>query len=138
MKCLSLKQPFADLLAHGEKTTELRKWNTSFRGEFLIHASKTIDIKSCERLDMDSKKFTIGAIIGSAFLYDVKEYSYQQEFERDRHKHLSVVTKYFEGYKYGFLIRNAKMLKKPTPYPGKLKFFEVDDSILHNNILNKR
>jgi len=34
MKCLSLKQPFADLLALGEKTIELRKWNTKFREEF--------------------------------------------------------------------------------------------------------
>ena len=32
MKCLSLKQPFADLLVLGEKTIELRKWNTKFRG----------------------------------------------------------------------------------------------------------
>jgi len=129
MKCLSLKQPFADLLAHGEKTIELRKWNTSFRGEFLIHASKTIDIESSERLDLNSNKFTIGAIIGSAFLYDVKEYSNQQEFEKDRHKHFSVITKYFEGYRYGFLIRDAKMLKNPMPYPGKLRFFEVDEKI---------
>ena len=75
MKCLSLKQPFADLLAHGEKTIELRKWNTSFRGDFLIHASKNIDIESCERLDIDTNKLTIGAIIGSVFLYDVKEYN---------------------------------------------------------------
>jgi len=129
MKCLSLKQPFADILAHGEKTIELRKWNTSFRGEFLIHASKNIDIESCERLDMNSNKFTIGTIIGSAFLYDVKEYSNQQEFEKDRHKHFSVITKYFEGYRYGFLIRDAKMLKNPMPYPGKLRFFEVDEKI---------
>ena len=40
MKCLSLKQPFADLLALGEKTIELRKWNTKLRGEFLIHGFK--------------------------------------------------------------------------------------------------
>ena len=128
MKCLSLKQPFADLLAHGEKTIELRKWNTSFRGEFLIHASKNMDIESCERLDMNSNKFTIGAIIGSAFLYEVKEYSNQQEFEKDRHKHFSILTKYFEGYRYAFLVRNAKMFKKPIPYPGKLRFFEVDEN----------
>ncbi|HSF50671.1 MAG TPA: ASCH domain-containing protein [Nitrososphaeraceae archaeon] len=127
---MSLKQPFADLLAHGEKTIELRKWNTSFRGEFLIHASKNIDIESCERLDMNSNKFTIGTIIGSAFLYDVKEYNNQQEFEKDRHKHFSVVTKYFEGYRYGFLIRDAKLLKNPIPYPGKLRFFEVDENII--------
>ena len=36
MKCLSLKQPFAELLAIGEKIVELRKWNTKFRANFLI------------------------------------------------------------------------------------------------------
>ena len=70
MKCLSLKQPFADLLALGEKTIELRKWNTNFRGEFLIHASKKIDVNACERLDIDNDNLSIGTIIGSAFLYD--------------------------------------------------------------------
>ena len=129
MKCLSLKQPYADLLAFGEKTIELRKWNTRFRGEFLIHASKNIDIQACERLDIDIDKLTIGAIIGSAFLYDFKEYSNQEEFNKDKQKHFSIVTKYFEGYKYGFLIRNARLFKKPIPYRGKLRFFEVDKSI---------
>jgi len=81
---------------------------------------------------MDSNKLTIGAIIGSAFLYDVKEYSNREEFEKDRHKHFSILNKYFEGYRYGFLVRNAKTFKKPIPYPGKLKFFEVNDSILKN------
>ena len=40
MKCSSLKQPYADLLASGKETIELRNWNTKFRGKFLIHASK--------------------------------------------------------------------------------------------------
>jgi hypothetical protein len=129
MKCLSLKQPYADLLAFGEKTIELRKWNTRFRGEFLIHASKNIDIQACERLDIDIDKLTIGAIIGSAFLYDFKEYSNQEEFNKDKQKHFSIVTKYFDGYKYGFLIRNARLFKKSIPYRGKLRFSEVDKSI---------
>ncbi len=129
MKCLSLRQPYADLLAFGEKTIELRKWYTKFRGEFLIHASKNIDLQACERLDIDIDKLTIGAIIGSAFLYDFKEYSNQEEFNKDKQKHFSLVTKYFDGYKYGFLIRNARMFKKSIPYPGKLRFFEVDNSI---------
>jgi hypothetical protein len=129
MKCLSLKQPYADLLAFGEKTIELRKWNTRFRGEFLIHASKNIDIQACERLDIDIDKLTIGAIIGSAFLYDFKEYSNQEEFNEDKQKHFSIVTTYFDGYKYGFLIRNARLFKKSIPYRGKLRFFEVNKSI---------
>ena len=125
MKCLSLKQPFADLLALGEKTIELRKWNTKFRGEFLIHASKNIDVDTCDRLDINIDKLSIGAILGSAFLFDVKVYGNQEDFNRDKQKHFSIISKYFDGYKYGFLIRNAKMFKKPIIYPGKLKFFEV-------------
>ena len=111
MKCLSLKQPFADLLALGEKTIELRKWNTKFRGEFLVHASKNVDFDICERLDIETNNLSIGAIIGSAFLYDVKVYSKQEDFNRDKQKHISIISRYFDGYKYGFLIRNAKMFK---------------------------
>jgi hypothetical protein len=132
MKCLSLKQPFADLLALGEKIIELRKWNTKFRGKFLIHASKNIDIEACERLDITIDKLTKGAIIGSAFLYDVKEYKNQEEFNMDKQKHFSVISKYFYGYKYGFLIKDARMFKTSIPYSGRLGFFEVNDSIIIN------
>ncbi|HJT84706.1 MAG TPA: ASCH domain-containing protein [Nitrososphaeraceae archaeon] len=130
MKGLSLKQPFADLLAFGEKTIELRKWNTKYRGKFFVHASKNIDIEACERLDIDIDKLRKGAIIGSAFLYDVKEYTSQEEFNKDKQKHFSVINKYFDGYKYGFLIKDARMFKKSIPYSGKLGFFEVNESIL--------
>ncbi len=132
MKCLSLKQPFADLLALGEKTVELRKWNTKFRGKFLVHASKNIDKEACERLDIDINNPRKGVIIGSAFLYDVKEYKNQEEFNKDKQKHFSVISKYFDGYKYGFLVRDARMLKTSIPYSGKLGFFKVDDSIIIN------
>ena len=104
-------------------------WNTKFRGEFLIHASKNIDVDACERLDIEINKLSIGAIIGSAFLYDVRVYSNKEDFNRDKQKHFSIISKYIDGYKYGFLIRNAKMFKKPVRYPGKLRFFEVNNSI---------
>ncbi len=40
MKTLSLRQPWAWALIHGGKRVENRRWNTKFRGDFLIHASK--------------------------------------------------------------------------------------------------
>ena len=126
MKCLSLKQPFADLLALREKIIELRKWNTKFRGKFLIHASKNIDIEACERLDITIDKLTKGAIIGSAFLYDVKDYKSQEEFNKDKQKHFSIISRYIEGHKYGFLVKDARMFKKSIPYSGKLRFFDVN------------
>ncbi len=40
MKALSLKQPWANLIAAGEKTIETRTWVTSYRGPLLIVSSK--------------------------------------------------------------------------------------------------
>ena len=72
MKCVSLKQPSTFLLSTGQKTIELRKWTTKFRDEFLIHASKNIDLVNYRRLKIDKSKLITDALIGSVFLYDVK------------------------------------------------------------------
>jgi len=40
MKAISLKQPWASLIANGEKTIETRTWPTKYRGDLLICASK--------------------------------------------------------------------------------------------------
>lgn len=39
MKALSIKQPWASLIAHGIKDIENRTWKTHFRGKIYIHAS---------------------------------------------------------------------------------------------------
>lgn len=39
MKALSIKQPWASLIAHGIKNIENRTWRTNFRGKIYIHAS---------------------------------------------------------------------------------------------------
>ncbi len=41
MKALSLWQPWATLIALGEKRFETRDWATSYRGPLAIHAAKT-------------------------------------------------------------------------------------------------
>jgi ASCH domain len=129
MKCLSLKQPFAELLISGKKTVELRKWNTKFRGKFLIHASKKIDEERAKSLGIDCAKLSTGAIIGTAILYNVKGYESKAEFERDKNKHCADIKK-FGSYKYGFMIRNAHRLRAVLPYPGQLKFFEVEYPVI--------
>ena len=39
MKVLSIKEPFASLIANGQKHIETRSWKTNYRGELFIHAS---------------------------------------------------------------------------------------------------
>ena len=123
MKCLSVSQPFADLIISGKKTIELRKWNTNFRGEFLIHAPLKIRKEDSNRLKMN-KKFVTGAIVGKAELYDVKKYNSIKELKEDQRFHFA--SKDHFDSKHGFLLKNAKALRIPIPYKGQLGFFDVD------------
>jgi len=122
-KCLSVAQPFADLIITGEKTIELRKWNTNFRGEFLIHSPLKIRIGDCKRLKMN-KKFVTGAIIGKAEIYDVKKYSSIKEVKMDQKLHFA--SENFHGKTFGFRLKNAKTLRIPIPWKGQLGLFDVD------------
>ena len=129
MKCLSLKQPYADLLATGRKTIEIRKWNTNFRGPFLIHASKNINKDACLTLGIDENNLVKGAIIGKAFLYKVIKYSTKEAFLDDRLKHFSIEDiKSINSFKrYDFLVKDVIKFKEGIPYLGKLGFFEATD-----------
>lgn len=131
MKCLSISQPFADLIISGKKTIELRNWNTNFRGEFLIHAPIKIRIEDCKRLKI-TKKLVTGAIIGKAELYDVKKYNSSKEVKKEQKFHFA--SKNFQDKTFGFKIKNAKPLRIPIPWKGQLGFFDVE---LSNKIKNK-
>jgi predicted transcriptional regulator len=124
MKCISVSQPFAELIIHGKKTIELRRWNTSFRGEFLIHSPKKIRVEDCKRLKINPKNLVKGAIVGKAEIYDVKKYTSKSEIIKDSKKHLA--SKSSQINKYGFLIKNAKSFRMPIPAKGKLGFFDVN------------
>ena len=123
MKCLSVSQPFAELIVTKKKTIELRNWNTKFRGEFLIHSPQKIRREDCKRLGF-LETLTTGAIIGKAELYDVKHYKTKSEVKKDSEFHYA--SKSHFDRKYGFLIKNAKIFRIPIPYKGKLGFFDVD------------
>src|SRR6266576_2450647 len=45
MKALSIKQPWANLIASGQKTIETREWATTYRGPILLVSSKVPKIE---------------------------------------------------------------------------------------------
>jgi len=122
LKCLSVSQPFADLIILGKKTIELRKWNTNFRGELLIHAPLKIKTDDCKRLKID-KKFVTGAIVGKVEIYDVKKYNSKNQVKLDQKFHFA--SKNFHDRTFGFLLKNAKSFRIPIPYKGQLGIFDV-------------
>ena len=130
MKCLSVCQPFAKLIVQGKKTIELRKWNTKFRGEFLVHAPQKIRLDDCQRLKIKTK-MTVGAIIGKVELIDVKEYENSTQIKIDLKKHLALND--ISENKYGFILQNPKELKIPIPCSGQLNFFEFKPELTKIN-----
>jgi len=120
MKALSLKQPFAELILQGRKKIELRKWNTKFRGEFLIHASKKPDIGAMRKFGF--KELPCGAILGKANLVGVKKYKDKDEHVEDKELHLAD-----DGWgDYGFILKEVKRLK-PIPCNGNLGFWDYSE-----------
>ena len=124
VKCLSLNQPYAELLVSGKKTIEVRRWNTNFRGQFLVHASKKINEEACNRLKIDPAKLVTGAIVGKANLYDVISYQSKNSFLKDKNKHFA--SSNYGNPKYGFLVNQTKRFEVPIPIRGKLGFFNVE------------
>ena len=49
MKVLTLKQPWATLVAEGIKRYEFRSWKTNYRGKILIHAGIGIDKEAMKK-----------------------------------------------------------------------------------------
>ena len=122
MKCLSVSQPYADLIISGKKTIDLRTWNTKFRGEFLVHAPSKIKEDVCRRLGVDKSKLMTGVIIGKVEIYNVRFYHSIEELGRDYNKHFLIEDSLL--HRYGFQLRNSKALRIPIPYKGSLGFFE--------------
>jgi len=106
MKALSLKQPYAELILQGRKKIELRKWNTHFRGDFLIHSSKVPDIEAMKKFGF--RNLPCGCIVGKAELIDVNIYKNAKECNSDKNGHLASA----EWGHYGFILKNPKRTRK--------------------------
>ncbi len=122
MKCLSLMQPYAQLVSSGRKRIELWSWNTRYRGWFLVHASKKLDSEAADRLGI-GEALARGAVIGKARIYGVKRYNNREELAGDYALHMA------QNYKipaYGFLLDGAELFEKPREMNGKLGFFDID------------
>ena len=127
MKVLTVKQPFATLIAEGYKEYEFRTWKTKFRGKFLIHAGKSIDKKAMERFKNLNLEYPLGQIIAKATLTDciyVDEEFAQKMCKKDHVVYKGLNNKGdWDGY--GFKIENVEKIN-PIEVNGKLSLWDYD------------
>lgn len=138
MKAISIRQPWAWLVAMGVKDIENRTWPTKHRGRTLIHAGQTMTrreyadvadfVRSINRSNLiagsgappiilpEFENLERGGIIGTVDIHDciLPE-------RRVSHWHM-------EG-QHGFALRDATRVRF-KPYHGQLGIFYVPDGIL--------
>lgn len=127
---LSVKQPWAALLAAGLKTIEVRRWPTARRGRILIHAARVPD----ERREVwrhvppewMETAHLLGGIVGVGELIDCRKYQTADTFEADQSRHLNDPS-WFESPLYGFVFTQLTTLPFRR-YPGWMRFFAVESA----------
>ena len=146
MKAITIKQPWAQLICEGVKDIENRTWPTKFRGRVLIHAGVKIDentIDSIGRIngeiarktwfDVNDKKFSLGAIIGSVEIVGCLINHPSIWAEKTNIPTIGDVLEdiHFLGKAqkpnpliYNWVLANPIKFEKPIPCKGKLSFWD--------------
>ena len=128
-KALSLKQPFAWLIANGYLLVDDRSWGTQYRGPLLIHASKGLYeayydyLKSSTDIPIPTKdKLEYGGVVGLANLVlCCHPRELPADISSEQRAHFSGVN----HESFGFLFDQASPLKL-LPCRGKLGIFEIN------------
>jgi len=114
MKAISIKQPWANLIASGQKSIETRVWATPYRGEILLVSSKTPRIQPT------------GCAVAVADLVDCRPMTRADEDAAKCHIYPDAVA---------WVLENVRSIE-PFPVKGQLGLYEVN--ISPDALLSKR
>lgn len=73
MRVITLKQPWATLVAEGLKKYEFRSWKLNYRGEILIHAGKGVDEDAMKKFEHLNLKYPQSKIVAKVKILDCIE-----------------------------------------------------------------
>lgn len=130
MKVITIREPFATLIAEGYKEYEFRTWKTKYRGEILIHAGKGIDRAAMKKFAFLNLTYSPGKIIAKANITDCikidDEARKMFETKNDNQIYDGVIdAPDWDGY--GFKLENVQKVK-PIEVNGKLSIWEYNES----------
>lgn len=111
MRALTVRQPWAGLIAQGVKTTENRSWRTHYRGALLIHAGTRWDPTAS---DYDPADFGArGVIVACAQLVDV-------------HRDAGCCRPWGASTGWHWVLADIEALAEPVPASGALGLWRPD------------
>lgn len=137
MKALTISQPYASLIANGEKWVENRRWPSSYRGPLAIHAGKGTQYLSKSEM----VRFATGCVVAVARLASCVRIGIVQfnDMVPANRKHIAPGTTKFwseiarhphtEG-PWCWILEDIYKLESPVPFRGAQGLFDVPDELL--------
>lgn len=126
IRVITLKQPWASLVAAGLKKYEFRNMNYSYRGKILIHAGKGIDKDAMERVRKYNLEYPQSKIIAEVEITDCVK------IDNDFNKMINNLNSPVYGNKkrtgYAWKLDNIKKLNIDKTINGKQGIWYIDDS----------
>ena len=117
LKAISLKQPWADLVASGAKTIETRKWSTPYHGgRILIVSSKKPDMEALPPGSDPNYFGPYGHAVGIALLVGCHPMKKEDE--------LAACCPLYEGAIAWVFVDQHRI--KPFPVSGRLGLYDVE------------
>ena len=135
MKALTLTQPWASLIAAGAKRIETRSWQTKYRGQILIHASKVPDAEFTEHPTVQKylkgQQPPLGAFVAVCELVacTTTESARKQLHENPQCPDEALFGNY-QPKRYAWILDNVQALSEPLECKGNRMLWNPPDSIV--------
>ena len=127
MKVLTIKQPYASLIAEGYKEYEFRSWKSSYRGELYIHAGLGMDKEAMKKFEYLHLDYPQGKIIAKCNMVDcILIDDKMKKVLKEKNQVIYEKTINIDHTVYGFQLNSIKKIK-PIPAKGKLSFWEYKE-----------
>jgi hypothetical protein len=126
MKVLTIKQPWATLIAQGYKAYEFRSWHTKYRGPLIIHAGQGVDknaLKRFQHLNLHYPKSQIVAIVQLEDCILIDENFNKKLMEADE----LVYGDNSKVGQYAWKLSNVKYIENQKNVKGRLGLWNIDD-----------
>ena len=130
MRVITLKQPWASLVAAGLKKYEFRNMNYSYRGKILIHAGRGIDKAAMDRVKDYNLDYPHSKIIAEVEIVDCVKID--KKFNKMIKKLDSHVYGKKERTGFAWELDNIRKLKVDKTINGKQGIWYIDDNFINS------
>ena len=124
LKVLTLRQPWATLVAEGIKRYEFRSWKTKYRGKVLIHAGTGIDKEDMKKYKNMNLEFPYRKILAVVEIEDCLELDEELNNKIISENNIAYGNKVRTGY--AWKLNNIKKISYDKEVNGQLGLWNYD------------